>query len=142
MNRHLCISTKRPEAFTLLELSVAAALIAALLVTTIQMLHALDEFRNSSRRRIYAGQAVAVVSEQVANMSWGELTTEAAQKVTIPDKLRPYVADGKLVVEVAEETNPTAKRITSTMSWEERKGRKTAPIRLTTWVFPNENSRP
>jgi hypothetical protein len=136
MNRHLCTSTKRPEAFTLLELAVAAALIAALLVTTLQMLHALDDFRKNSRRRIYAQQAIAVVSEQVANMPWNDLTTETAQKITIPDRLRPYISGGKLIVEVAEEANPAAKRVSATMTWEDCKGRATAPIRLTTWVFP------
>lgn len=136
MNRHLCTSTRRLEAFTLLELTVAAALIGALLVTTLQMLHALDDFRKNSQRRIYAQQAVAVVSEQIANMRWNDLTTETAQEIKIPDRLLPYVSGGKLIVEVTEEANPTAKRVSTTMNWEDRKGRATAPIRLTTWVFP------
>src|SRR5262245_59281057 len=103
-----CNSKKQSRAFTLLELSVAAALIAALLVTTLQMLHALDDFRKTSRHRTYAQQAVAVVSEQVANLPWNSLTTETAKKIQIPDTLRPYLSDGKLAVDIAEETNPTS----------------------------------
>jgi type II secretory pathway pseudopilin PulG len=138
MNRHSYISMNRTKAFTLLELSVAAALIAALLVTTLQMLRALEDFRKTSRRRAYAQQAVAAVAEQAANVGWSELNSAAANNIAIPVKLRPYLSDGKLAVAVTDETAPTAKRISVEMTWAERSGRVIAPVRLTTWVFPDE----
>jgi len=75
-------------------------------------------------------------------LAWSDLTTDGATRIEVPEKLRPYLAEGKLAVVVADETNPTAKRISTEMTWRERNGRATAPVHLTSWVFPNEDSKP
>jgi prepilin-type N-terminal cleavage/methylation domain-containing protein len=142
MNLRNSTITKHRRAFTLLELSVAAALIAALLVTTVKMVHALEDFRKTVRRRVYAQQAVAAVSEQAGNFQWNELTTAKANEIAIPDGLRPYLSEGKLNVVVADEHAPEAKRITAELTWDDHRGRASAPVRLVTWVYQKEPTSP
>ena len=118
MTHHNGIKKNRSRAFTLLEVCVAAALIASLLVTTLKMLHALEDYRRTSQRRCLPQQALAAALEQIGNVPWSELTTETAKTAAIPASLRSYLPDAKLAVDVVEEINPSAKRITGRITWD------------------------
>jgi hypothetical protein len=123
-------------AFTLLELSAAAAIMALLLATSLQMLHALTVYERAGDRRAFAQQAIAAAAEQAAGMPWAELSPDSPPKVGIPEPLQKHLPNAKLTVSVAEETAPAAKRIALELTWSDPRGREIKPLRLTTWAFP------
>jgi hypothetical protein len=126
---------KRP-AFTLLELSAAAAITAMFLAASLQMLRALSAYDRSAQRRAYAQQALAAVAEQAAGTPWDKLSSDSPPTIGIPQPLKKYLPNAKLTIAVAEETSPAAKRIMLELNWNDPRGRETRPERLTTWAFP------
>jgi hypothetical protein len=129
------------RAFTLLEVVIAAGMLAMLLTTSVQMLRALSVYQRGSERRAVALQAVQAVSDQIANTPWDQLTAESAKKAAIPKQLDSYLPGAKLSVSLEDETTPTAsRRIHVDLTWNGPDGQSSAPVRLTSWVFP-ERSR-
>lgn len=128
-------------AFTLLEVVIAAAMLAMLLTTSVQMLRGLSIHQRVSDCRAAALEAVQAVSDQIANIPWDQLTTESAKKVTIPKPLDGYLPDAKLSVSLDEVATPTtSRRIHVELTWQGPDGQAVAPVRLTSWVYP-ERSR-
>ena len=86
---HYRVSERRGHVsgFTLVELIAAAAMLAVLLATSLKMLHVLGDQQQAADRRVLAEQAVEVVGEQIGNLPWDQLTTEAAKRIAIPAQL-------------------------------------------------------
>jgi len=136
--------TRAPHrrAFTLVEVIIAATMLVVLLTTSVQMLRALSNHERASERRIIALEVVQAVADQIANIPWNELTTESAKNVSVPKSLNGYLPDAKLTVSLDEEASPAiSKRIHIDLTWNGPDGQAVAPVRLTSWVFP-ERSRP
>lgn len=132
----------RKVGFTLLELTVAAALLAAVTTASLQMLRALTDQQRMAERRAIAIQAVQVVSEQTSNLRWEELTQDRAATVTIPRQLESALPGAKLAIDVTELKEPVeTKRIQVRLDWVRNNGQPGTPARLTTWVFPPELRR-
>src|SRR4051794_38147567 len=91
------------RAFTLLEVVIAAGMLAMLLTTSVQMLRVLSVYQHGSERRAVALEAVQAVSDQIANIPWDQLTDESAKKVTIPKQLEGYLRGAKLSVSIEDE---------------------------------------
>jgi type II secretory pathway pseudopilin PulG len=137
----LIVQAPLRRAFTLLEVIIAAAMLVMLLTTSVQMLRALSIHQRASERRAVALEAIQAVADQVANIPWDHLTPDSAKKVTIPKPLDVYLPGAKLSVFLDEETTPTAsRRILVDLVWNGPDGEPVAPVRLTSWVFP-ERSR-
>jgi prepilin-type N-terminal cleavage/methylation domain-containing protein len=129
--------------FTLVELIAAAAMLAVLLATTLKMLHVLGDQQQAADRRALAEQAVEVVGEQIGNLPWDQLTTEAAKRIAIPAPLESHLPGAKLEVSVEAESAPVAsKRIRIELTWKNLQGQPSAPVRLTCWAFPDSPSKP
>src|SRR4051812_21411578 len=132
----LIASAPRRRAFTLLELTIAAAMLALLLTTSVQMLRALSVHQRASERRAVALEAVQAVADQVANIPWDHLTAESATKVPIPKPLDGYLPGAKLSVSLDEQAAPQSRRIHVELTWNGSDGQTVAPVRLTSWAFP------
>jgi hypothetical protein len=129
------------RAFTLLEVVIAASMLAMLLTTSVHMLRALTIYQRGSEHRAVALEAVEAVSDQIANTPWDQLTKESAKKATIPKQLDSYLPGAKLSVSLENEATPTSsRRIQIDLSWHGPDGQLCSPVRLTSWVFP-ERSR-
>ena len=125
------------RAMTLLEVTVAAALLAVLLTTSAQLLRALKGQQRAAERRAVALQTVQALSERINNMPWDEVTPEAVRGVEIPSEIAPHLPGAELVVAVVDEQEPiAAKRISMELKWNGPGGQPARPARLTTWVFP------
>jgi type II secretory pathway pseudopilin PulG len=138
----LAFRATRRRAFTLFEVIVAATMLVVLLTTSVQMLRAVSNYERASERRLVAMEAVQAVADQIGNIPWSQLTAESAKNVSIPKPLDTYLPDAKLTVSLEEEASPIAsKRIHIDLTWNGPDGQPVAPVRLTSWVFP-ERSRP
>lgn len=127
--------TGRPG-LTLVELTIAIAVFSVLLATSMKMIFVASGQLRANERRNVALQAVQAISEQIENMPWEQVTTEAASQVAIPELAAPYLLGAKLTVTVNEETDPPAKRVLVEITWNGRGGQRSQPVRLTSWVFP------
>ena len=126
----------RRPGFTILEMVVAAGILAVLLTTTVHMLRVLTGHQRASDRRAIAIEAVQAVAEQISNLPWDQLTTESAQQITMPRQLEARLPGTKVTIEVAEETSPVVdKRIMVELTWVGQDKATVSPIRLTTWAF-------
>ena len=126
----------RRRGFTIMEMVVAAGILALLLTTTVHMLRVLTDHQRASDRRATAIEAVQAVAEQVGNLPWDQLTTESAQQITIPQQLEARLPGTIVTIEVDEEASPVAdKRIMVELTWIGQDKETVAPIRLTTWAF-------
>lgn len=138
----ICRSPRR-RAFTFIELSAAIAMLAILLVTTLQMLRALSNHERMVDRRLVAEQAAQAVAEQASNLPWDALTTESAQQVGIPQSLADPLPNAKLAVQVTDENTPVrCKRINVELTWQNLNGQPGKPARLTCWAFPEKQPTP
>jgi|SRR6478735_2709950 len=129
------VRTRRSCAFTLLEVIIAAALLAMLLIASVQMLRALSASQRASERRTVAIEAVQAVSDQIANIPWLELSPKNAEKVAVPESLSRFLPDALLSVSVSDQAKPTSKRIEVELTWKGPDG-FVAPVRATSWAFP------
>ena len=127
------------RAFTLLELSVAAAMLAVLMVSGIQMIRLTSTHQRAAERRVIALEAVQAVADKVGNTPWDKLTSQVAKQATIAKLLQPYLPGATLSVALNDETAPAAsKRLHVELAWRGADGQPVAPVRLTTWIFPEQ----
>jgi prepilin-type N-terminal cleavage/methylation domain-containing protein len=126
----------RRSAFSLLEVIVAAAILAVILTVAARMLNALGNQQQASQRRALALQTVQALAEQLGNLPWDELTPEAANRTNVPAVSQTHLPGAKLSIAVHEEQEPlSAKRVTVALTWNGPNGQPSGPVRLTTWVF-------
>ena len=124
--------------FNILELTVSIGLLAILMTTTVQMLRLASRQQRAMERRAAALQSVQAIAELAGNIAWDELTPAALDQIPIPDRAKPFLPDGKLSVEMADEADPIARRITIELTPSGAAGQSAGTTRLTTWVFPGQ----
>lgn len=124
---------------TLIEITAAAAMLAVLLASSVQVMRALATQQLAAARRVMALQTVQALTEELANVPWDKLTPDAANQLTVPDVVNLYLPAAALSATVAEEQEPVAaKRLSVELRWHAPNGQSTAPLRLTTWVYPED----
>jgi prepilin-type N-terminal cleavage/methylation domain-containing protein len=134
------VHASRRRAFTLFEVIIAAAVLAALLTASVQMLRAVSIHQRATEHRAAALQAVQAISDEVANIPWNRLTAESAKEVRIPKPLDGYLPGAKISVSLDEEGAPApAKRLHVDLTWNGPDGQAVAPVRLTSWIFPDRS---
>jgi prepilin-type N-terminal cleavage/methylation domain-containing protein len=126
--------------FTLMEVVIAASMLAMLLAASVQMLRAISLHQRATERRAVALEGVQAVADQVANIPWKQLTAENAQKVTLPKPLDEFLPGAKLSVSLDEAKTPVeSKRVHIDLTWNGPDGQPVAPIQLTSWAFPERS---
>jgi type II secretory pathway pseudopilin PulG len=129
------------RAMTLLEIAVALGLLGMLMSVSVQMLRVMGERQRAAERRGAATQTVQALTEQLSNMPWEHLTAQAADAVEIPAAMSARLPGSRLSVAVIEESEPiVAKRVTVELRWNGPRGQPARPMRLTTWVYPEDES--
>jgi hypothetical protein len=123
--------------FTVIEATIAAAMLAMLLASSMQMVRLVSAYQRTADRRIIALEAVQSVSDQIANIPWDKLTAASATTVSIPKPLQPYLPAPALRISLSEEATPVpSKQLRVELAWRGSDGQPVAPVRLTTWIYP------
>jgi Tfp pilus assembly protein PilV len=123
---------------TMIEVTAAAAMLAVLLASSVQVMRALSIQQKAAARRTMALQTVQALAEDLANTPWDQLTPETAGKLTVPDVVNLYLPGAAFSASVAEQEQPLAsKRLSVELRWRGPSGQPAGPLRLTTWVFPD-----
>ena len=123
---------------SVLEIMLAAGLLGILMTVSVQMLRVMGDRQRAAERRATALQTVQALAETLGNMPWDELSADAAARIAIPEATRRLLPGAKLSVSVNDESEPVvAKRVMLELGWNNPRGPNSAPVRLTTWVFPD-----
>jgi prepilin-type N-terminal cleavage/methylation domain-containing protein len=127
-------------AFTLMELTIAVAVFAVLLASSTKMIMVASKQARANERRLVALQTVQAITEQIGNIPWDNLPTEAEKQFPLPEAAVAHLSGAELKVTVHDEVEPVAKRIAVELTWQGNGANRAGPVRLTSWVFP-ENAQ-
>jgi Tfp pilus assembly protein PilV len=130
----------RRHGSTLIEVSIAAGLVAVAMIAVAQLIAVAARQDRSIEQRQLAAQEAANSLELVLARPWNEVNSEWLQSLTLSPESQRILPDGKLVCELqtlAEE--PAVKKVVATVSWNatahERK-----QLKLCTWRFQSERA--
>jgi hypothetical protein len=124
----------------ILELVAASALLGTLLIVCLEMFSAVAAQRRAADQRNCALVELGNVMERLAARPWPELTTSALAGQRLSDWATGQLPGAELQTEVSTPPGePSVKRITVTLRWEDRSRRLVAPLRLTTWKYRSPN---
>jgi hypothetical protein len=120
----------------LLEVIVAGSLLGTLLLICLQLLGAAADQHRAADVRQCAILELGNVVEQVMARPWAELTEAAAgQEKLAPSAQRQLPGAELKIAVVTEAKDPSAKRVTATLRWQDAKGKYVAPLSVTTWKY-------
>jgi hypothetical protein len=124
---------------SVLEVSVAAAMLCGLMLIAVQMFRAVMTQQQSAERHALALETAQALAEQIGNMKFDEVTVEAVREIVVPTSAAAHLPSATLAVTMNEEDDPVAaKRVTIELSWNNARGRPARPVRVTCWVFNDE----
>ena len=121
---------------TIIELTVAGAILGTLMVVGLQMLTAVAAQRRAIDQQQFATLELANVMERMAARPWSELTPQAAAQEQLSSAIRSRLPGAELKVDVStSDVEPDAKRIVVSLRWQNRAGVLLPPLTITTWKY-------
>jgi prepilin-type N-terminal cleavage/methylation domain-containing protein len=121
--------------FSLVEVTVAAVVLSALVVMLGQAIGWVAVARRDSDRRQIALLEAGNVLEQITANSFDQIDAQSALRVKLSDYARQLLGDDALTIDVqTDEGDAAAKRITVAVAYQESV-RGQGSLRLTTWVY-------
>lgn len=132
------------KGFSLFELTIAAILLAAVMVTAIPSLAWIVRTRQGAEREQVALLEVDNLMERITSRDWEEITPEALAAIPLPDRVARQFPEAKVTIDLAPASDPPdAKRVSIELSWGESiAGTRSPPIRLTAWVYRRPKEGP
>jgi type II secretory pathway component PulJ len=134
---------ERAAGFTLLEVSVAGALLFVLMVVAVQMLAWVASERRALVRRQWAAQEAANVMERIVAQPFDRVSSDPATAFELSEAARQVLPEAQLHVNVSDEPGqPAAKRIVVAVEWRPRPDQPAARVALTSWIYRREGTEP
>jgi hypothetical protein len=122
---------------SLVEITAAVAILAVLLSAAVQMLRVVSTQQRAAECRAVALQAVQAITEKLGNTPFEKLTPDTVAETIIPEEITSQLPAARLAVTINEQLEPVpVKRIRIELTWNNPGGTIVAPVRLTSWVFP------
>ncbi|MFC1596814.1 hypothetical protein ACFL5Q_02600 [Planctomycetota bacterium] len=127
---------KSRRGVSLLEISTAGILLAAMMAVSLQFLGATAAQRQGLQARRMAVREAANVMERVCARAWEELTPQGLGDVELSSEVQERLFESALEIEVAEAEELGGKRITVVVGWLNRADRSNRSVRLVAWRHP------
>lgn len=113
----------------LFTLTVAAALVAQLAVTTAR-------HRRHSEHRLVATQEAANALERMGQVAWEDLTADRFEQTKLSEVAAQALLDGQIEVRLTDIAEPRAgRRIDVTVSWAQDAAAERREVALSAWRF-------
>jgi Tfp pilus assembly protein PilE len=120
----------------ILELLVAGILLGTLMTLCLEFFGAVAGQRRALQQRQAATQEVANVMERIAARPWESLTTERLKEVPFSEEAKAQLPEAQMEIDVATPADdPTAKRVTVSVQWQNAAGELVRPVRLVAWRY-------
>lgn len=121
---------------TLLEVTVSLLILSSVAVAFAQLLTLVSLQRRTAQRRQLATGEAANVMEQIAALSWSDLTKANVAKLKLSQAVASKLPAGKLKVDLAPlPQQPEAVRVVVEIGWQNRAGQSVQPLRLSAWRY-------
>ena len=121
---------------TILEATVAAALLGTLMMVCLHLLSATSAQRRALDQRQAAVIELSNEMERLTALPWAEMTRLKPADERISPWARAILPEAKLKVELATPAgDPAARRITTSLRWQDRNGEFLSPVTLTAWRY-------
>ena len=128
----------RRRGSVLLEVSLAAGIVAMAMIAIAQLLAVAAQQERAIEQRRVAAQEAANALEQLLARPWSDLIPERLADVTLSENSIERLPSGQLICALEESTErPSSKRITATVSWQNRGGQEER-VRFSAWRFQQE----
>jgi hypothetical protein len=125
------------------EVSMALLIVSVAVGGLIQMLTTAAGYRRTSEVRRLATQELANQAEQIALLSWDQLTPEKLAERKVAEPLLVAAPSARLSVALADDAGPPiAKRIQLELTWNAPDGDPVEPVRLTVWRHAPREAQP
>jgi prepilin-type N-terminal cleavage/methylation domain-containing protein len=130
--------------FTLLEIMVAAVLLAAAATISVEIVLLSATAQRAAARQHMAAREAANVMERLMAMPYDELTPEAARRAKLAKPAADALPEAKLDVAVEEgrDAGVPSKRVKITLSWSTTSATPLASVRLAAWRFDAREAKP
>lgn len=132
----------RSAGFMVHEAIIALALAMAVVVGAAELLSVVVQQRRAAGQYALAVAEAGNLMEEIVSRPWGDTTTEQLKSIRLSDACRRCLPDVRLAVDVAEEEG--ARRISIGIDWRRSgaESRRSNPVRLVGWKFPDEEAAP
>ncbi len=138
MNKRFQLTaTSCRDGFTMLELTVAAALLGTVFVVTVPLLKHVRVSRDAAEQQSVAQQEAANIMERLAVHGSSGAQDEM---ITLSPEAASHLPDGAVTITRAPIVEGL-QQVTLRVTWSNAVGNRPAPVTLTAW-FPAEESRP
>ncbi|QDT36175.1 type II secretion system protein [Stratiformator vulcanicus] len=133
-NMNLSRSSTR-NAFTLIEVLVSCALLAAILTTAVPLIQNAARQSQAAQRRVLATQWVLSELDEIIDQPVQQIDDGPIQ-VDLDEAVSRRLPDARLEFVAHRVTQPAdGCRIDGSISWTGANGELVRPVRLSTWVF-------
>jgi len=137
------LSRRNRRGILILEVVVACALLATLLVLINQVIVRIHAQARMVDQRIAAQQLLENAMEEIVSREWDDLKTENLEELRVPESVTQKLPDVTMTGTIKEYLEPVqAKKITLQLSWVQGHGRQIRPVNLTTWVYKRPEVEP
>ena len=125
-----------PRAFTLIEISVALAIVAVALLAIAQLLTTALLQQRLIARRAAATQEASNVLDRIIARKWGALPVGEVDDVALSSGFLQTTPAARLTADVADVPGPPlAKRVQVSVGWTNPAGEPEMPVTLFAWKF-------
>ncbi len=133
-NRHSRCHHSSRRGLGIVELLMAAILLSTMFLIAAPVLRIAMVTSRQNDRQTEALTTAANILEEITLQPWDEITPESAGNISLPDAIAQQLPEAELQVLVEPEGD--AKRIRVQLSWQGTNDKRSAPVGLTTWVYP------
>jgi hypothetical protein len=133
------ISSRR--AMAILDVLVAGIAISTAALLAASAITVVNRSRHRADRLQFAVQELNNQLERASSLKWDELTPEALAKFQKSEMAVARIPEARLELSVSEISQPRqAKKLAAKMDWPDSDQNRQQPLRLTTWVFAQQET--
>jgi prepilin-type N-terminal cleavage/methylation domain-containing protein len=128
--------------FTILEVLVSAAILAAMTTVCVELLGLLGAQQRAIAQRHTAIREAGNIMERLAAAPFGDITRPLLDGVKLSSEAAAALPAAELKIELeSTDDPPAAKRIAISIRWKDRSGQWTAPVSLVSWKYEGRGTR-
>lgn len=121
--------------YVMLEVATATLVLMAAMVLAVKLVAGVGLEQRAAERRLWAVETVSNLAERLSAEPFDRLDAARARAIAAELKAEAVLPGAEWTAEVGA-ADPAGKKVGLGLSWKGRSGERSAPVRLTFWVYP------